>query len=1052
MASIITAVAHGLLVDGAFKFANVLPTNSGVDEATTYYVLTVPTSDTLTFSESIGGTAFVLTNAITDGSLVTGEEYTVVSDGIMDPPDAITAPDAPTLESSVDSGIVRLLITVNTAPEPKQRAWEVQVTHQFDGATPLWDTPLTIVLPEQSSTMSIPALSLTHYAARVRAEDVYGQFSEYSSVFDLPSTVEGPDASTLPADSITEAMLQVDSISTRVLQAGAVTADILAATIVLSSLLQAGGTGLGTGRRVEIDSYGVRLVDASNVIIVNIPTDSNTPVYFKGDIVANSFSSTETNDLSGSVGLTGDGILTLANGVSAPVNAPSISAALDALTLTSSAQATSLGIAYDSAFVGGAVYWIACDPATGYVAHAFRASSGVLVSSVPATGSTTTTTTTSGSTSHVSDTWIALTGSTDSHMATPMVMPRDGRITKVSVYVSGYGGDASIRNGVWTNASGAGVGARESATYTAGGESPVTGNSNHHDVALTSSLTVAGGTTIYVGCRHTSSSDGYWWDRNDGSGKETRTGDGTTFDGTGWGVQDSSGKPNVYFTYEYDVDTRLETLPMIGAAHDGSYLYLLDTSGVVWKYDTSTLGYIANSAVQTAITGTKSKAGIFYDATADELIITTTTGTGAGVYPKAVRVDKTTLAVSSTVYSAAAGPTFSGTTDTFRGGARVADALNASAATYWLATTSAVYGYTFAGTTLTNTANRDFGTAATMANGLTYDGANFRGFAVATPTKVHKFTNWDWTTASAIYWAAYAWYDSAGTTHETVISPRSSLTLRRRERLLVQTPAIPSGGADDPNNARVYMKPNATDPGAGALKLQATDALTSRYLDTYDSGGAADGGGTPFAAGTPAEVRSSVATGSGGWSLKGSGLWLPPTGTSFPSGPATGQEYTRSDLANTLFFYDGTRWVSRQLFSINSSQEIKSETFFIVKSATTTRWQTADMSLPFGTDWYIHYLTSSFFISSGGTALSGSHKWVLGFMKGTASVPSTSLGTISIDSGSSNIHRNGVPLAVNALLDVTNNPIISIDATKTGTPGDMQLLSAFTVYARIVAT
>ena len=111
----------------------------------------------------------------------------------------------------------------------------------------------------------------------------------------------------------------------------------------------------------------------------------------------------------------------------------------------------------------------------------------------------------------------------------------------------------------------------------------------------------------------------------------------------------------------------------------------------------------------------------------------------------------------------------------------------------------------------------------------------------------------------------------------------------------------------------------------------------------------------------------------------------------------------------------------------------------------------ADMTLPFGVDWWLEYITQSYFISSGGTALGASHKWSLDFRKGNISIPTTLIGSIAVDSGASNVQRNGPPVVVGALLDVTNNPVISIDAIKTGTPGDVQLLTPFTVYARIVA-
>jgi hypothetical protein len=273
--------------------------------------------------------------------------------------------------------------------------------------------------------------------------------------------------------------------------------------------------------------------------------------------------------------------------------------------------------------------------------------------------------------------------------------------------------------------------------------------------------------------------------------------------------------------------------------------------------------------VQTAITGTKTKAGMFYDATATELIITTTTGTGAGVFPKFVRVVPSTLAVSSTVYSAAAGTSFSGTTDTFRGGARLADPLNASAATYWVATTSAVYAYTFSGTTATQTANRDFGQAVTVSDGLTHDGTVFRGFDAGSLTKVWKFSPWDFTTASTTLWVSYSWYDSnaTGGTHETAVSPRASIVIRRREQMTVVNPAVPVGGTDDPDNRRIYFLQSATDTGVGTYWLQATGNFTSRTYNDYTGSGTHDGTGTAFPAGTPSDMKDA----GGNWHLKGDG-------------------------------------------------------------------------------------------------------------------------------------------------------------------------------------
>jgi len=957
VASLIHATAHGLAVDDPFEFINLEPEDTGVFEGTTYYVLTVPDADTFTFSETEGGAAVVLDLAITAGDIMEVDQYTVVVDGNMDPPDPLPTPTAPTVTSSTVSGIVRLLIELNGAPEEKLRSWEVQVTSKYgpplyptgvastdvftytahglaaddiirflsitggtgislntdyyvlaSGLTadafklstssggaaldfstdltaseasipnePDWTKPLIITLPSEQSEVSIPALGLTTYAVRVRAQDVYGQFSAFCTIVEA-TTIEGSDALAAALSAVTNGVdgmvidydnILPDAIREEHIQARSVVAESLASIITLSSLIYAGNPA---ARHVELDEFGVRLVDADGTLVVNIPTDSTQPVYFRGEVVAEGFSSQESNDLSGTVDVTGDAVVTLANGVSAPTVAPTVTVVTPQATALTGAPGSIAqpGLFYDTT---DGIYWVPADPTTGYVAHYFDAS-GEYGGSIGATGSTTTVTTTYGSTSHIADTAEATDSGSESQISTPLVMPRDGRITKVSIYLAGHNGTPSVRNCVWANG---GTLLGNSASYSAANEGATgVGDSHQYNKSMSSPITVVGGNTYRVGAMQVSDADGWQWDRDDGSSKTTYLGSGENFDDFTTTRTETTHKPNVYITYEYDVDTRLETAAMIGVAADANYVYTLDNTGVVWKYDKVTTSHVAHSGVQTAISGTKANAGMFYDSTAAELIITTFTGTGAGVFPKFVRVNTSTLAVSSTVYSAAAGTTFNGTNDVIRGGARVSDdVLGGGAATYFISTYTAAlvgssYAYTFSGTTATQVSDRSFGQYGSLASGLTHsNGTDSTGFFYGRfGSNIYQFTRWDWTTASAIYWFAYAWYDSAGTTHETAISPRTSLTLRRRESVSVQQSAIPTGGADDPNNVRIYFKPNATDPGAGALKLQATDALTSRTFSTYNSAGAADGGGTAFPAGSPATIVSAA---SPGWALSGDG-------------------------------------------------------------------------------------------------------------------------------------------------------------------------------------
>jgi len=174
--------------------------------------------------------------------------------------------------------------------------------------------------------------------------------------------------------------------------------------------------------------------------------------------------------------------------------------------------------------------------------------------------------------------------------------------------------------------------------------------------------------------------------------------------------------------------------------------------------------------------------------------------------------------------------------------------------------------------------------------GLTYgdalaDGARFwsiESFVGAASYSLVKHSTWTWTTASSKYWVAYSWADShaTGGTHETEVGPMASITMGRRKQLTITGVAIPFGGTDDPNNRKIYMVPNASQPATTALKLQSTVPTISTTLSTYNSGGAAPPTSNSFSSvAAPAEIRSAA----GEWSLMGDGkirlagrdAWLP---------------------------------------------------------------------------------------------------------------------------------------------------------------------------------
>ena len=150
------------------------------------------------------------------------------------------------------------------------------------------------------------------------------------------------------------------------------------------------------------------------------------------------------------------------------------------------------------------------------------------------------------------------------------------------------------------------------------------------------------------------------------------------------------------------------------------------------------------------------------------------------------------------------------------------------------------------------------------ANGIAHDGTNF--WTILENRHLTKHTSWLWTVASGDKWYwAFTWHDNAGTKHETALSPRAPVTMQgpsqpdgtkvpwRRASLSLSTPAIPAGGADDPDTIRVYAKQNATDPGSAFASYFDQGGPVSGTVNRYDTylSAAAGAQDTAFVPGTP---------------------------------------------------------------------------------------------------------------------------------------------------------------------------------------------------------
>jgi hypothetical protein len=153
------------------------------------------------------------------------------------------------------------------------------------------------------------------------------------------------------------------------------------------------------------------------------------------------------------------------------------------------------------------------------------------------------------------------------------------------------------------------------------------------------------------------------------------------------------------------------------------------------------------------------------------------------------------------------------------------------------------------------------------SEGLVYDGTQFKALQ-ETGKALWKFSTWVFSGTTAKYWAAYTWYDSAGTVHETALSPRNSITMDERRRLSVSWPTIPVGGAEDPDSVRIYVKQATSDPGAafGSYFRQGTSFAGSQAFVLYSTATAGSQAAV-FLASTPGIIQADA----GEWVHRGDG-------------------------------------------------------------------------------------------------------------------------------------------------------------------------------------
>lgn len=206
-----------------------------------------------------------------------------------------------------------------------------------------------------------------------------------------------------------------------------------------------------------------------------------------------------------------------------------------------------------------------------------------------------------------------------------------------------------------------------------------------------------------------------------------------------------------------------------------------------------------------------------------------------------------------------------------------------------------------------------------------------------------------------------------------------------------------------------------------------SDSIVSVATQTFYTGSAAGVTYDPTASGLAAtDVQAAIDA-------------LAAHGTVFPSSPSVGDRFWRTDQ-NVLYFWDGSFWLSVHTLDMalpKIGDRNEPETGSHVEYHAGPLWSQSILIEDFIIGFYV----------SGGTALSGSHKWVVDllFDSGTGTITHQ----IVINSGASNVWR-GASSGSNYALSGGTFSILVTNLTKTGTPGDLYI-NAKVMY-RLIGT
>jgi hypothetical protein len=163
-------------------------------------------------------------------------------------------------------------------------------------------------------------------------------------------------------------------------------------------------------------------------------------------------------------------------------------------------------------------------------------------------------------------------------------------------------------------------------------------------------------------------------------------------------------------------------------------------------------------------------------------------------------------------------------------------------------------------------------------------------------------------------------------------------------------------------------------------------------------------------------------------------------GTAFPTGPATGDRYRRTDLDYMVFFYDGTRWLSETLYvapmpPYNNGDE---------QPNTTAPVNLFRMGIPTFDDDFDLWIERFIVTARSSSTNDGSNYWTMDLQAFDGSSSDT-LGTADTSAMTVGVAGRDA-VVIDTLIDASVELLFQTNEAKVGAPGALDLYMASITY------